>query len=397
MKRIFQIIIALIFCSVTCSAQNDTTKLEEPRVSLITCHAGSVMYELCGHTAIRVQMNGKDMAINYGLFEFQSENFALKFLKGETDYRVGAYPFDIFMRHYLAENRRVVEQELNLTHGQKLELINLLNENLLPENCVYRYNYVKNNCATKPIDLIEKVLKDSIKFSYVDLEGADQWSYRDEMRYFHQNYPWYQFGIDLALGSGIDYKLSEREKMFAPEALESLMRSAMITDSTGNNVRLVKNETIINDGKPAQLPPTSFYLSPLFIFSILLVITIFISYNDFNRKRVSRWFDAIIFGCFGLASLLLTFLIFISVNEATSPNYLYLWLNPLAFIAVIGPGINIYRSRIVKIYHYVNIVALILLTIILLSGIQVGNIAFAPLLLIGLIRSITNIYLLRYY
>ena len=191
MKRLFQIVLMFIVGCIGASAQYDTTKVAPPRISLITCHAGSIMYELCGHAAFRVQHNGLDMAVNYGLFEFQTENFALKFLKGETDYRVGAYPFDIFMRHYLAENRRVVEQELNLTPSQSWELLRLLDENLRPENCVYRYNYVKNNCATKPIDLIEKVVKDSISFSEPTLEGAKDWTFRDEMRHFHQDYPWY--------------------------------------------------------------------------------------------------------------------------------------------------------------------------------------------------------------
>ena len=394
MKRLIQLVIVLIFCSVGLHAQIDTTKTQAPRISLITCHAGSVMYELCGHAAFRVQHNGLDMAVNYGLFEFQTENFALKFLKGETDYRVGAYPFDIFMRHYLAENRRVVEQELNLTSSQSWELLRLLDENLRPENCVYRYNYVKNNCATKPIDLIEKVVKDSISFSEPSIEGAKNWTFRDEMRHFHQNYPWYQLGIDLALGSGIDYTLPRREKMFAPIALESMMRGATITDSLGNKKAIVTKENVINEGVPAQLPPTPFILTPNFIFSIILLISIFISAKDIKNKKTSRWLDSIIFGIFGFASLLVTFLIFISVNEATSPNYLYLWLNPLCFIPAICIWIK-KCSRIVFYYHITNIVALILLTIILTSGVQIGNKAFIPLLLMGVIRSATNIYNLR--
>ena len=159
MIRFIQIAFLSLFCIFGATAQVDTIKPQPPRISLITCHAGSVMYELCGHSAIRIQLDGQDWVVNYGLFEFQSKNFALKFLKGETDYRVGAYPFDIFMQHYLSENRRVVEQQLNLTPSQSWELLRLLEENLRPENCVYRYNYVKNNCATKPINLIEKVVE----------------------------------------------------------------------------------------------------------------------------------------------------------------------------------------------------------------------------------------------
>ena len=395
MNRLLQILLAIILCGITVSAQNDSTQsISAPRISLITCHAGSIMYELCGHTAIRVQHNENDWAVNYGLFEFKSKNFALKFLKGETDYRVGAYPFEQFLIHYLNENRRIVEQEINLTPEQSWMLLDLLDINLRPENCTYRYNYVKNNCATKPINLIEQVVNDTIAFSEPGIDGSNNWSYRDEMRHFHKNYPWYQLGIDLALGSGIDYQLSTREKMFAPMTLECMMRGATITDSLGNKIPIIKKETIINEGAPAQLPPTPLILSPLFIFTLLFGCTLLISFRDFKRKQISRWFDSIIYGCFGFASIIITFLIFVSVNEATSPNYLFLWLNPLCFIPTICIWIK-KCNKIVTYYHIFNIVALILLTIILTSGIQTGNKAIAPLLLIGVIRSVTNIYISR--
>lgn len=394
MTRIVQFVIALILCGVSAWGQPNSTCNEAPRMSLISCHAGSVMYELCGHAAIRIQHKGEDWAVNYGLFEFQADNFAINFLKGKTDYRVGAYPFEQFLVHYLKENRRIVEHELNLTDAQSWELLRLINENLRPENCVYRYNYVKNNCATKPIVLIEQVVNDTITFSEPDIEGAENWTYRDEMREFHKNYDWYQLGIDMALGSGIDYKLSTREKMFAPMALVSMMRGATITDSLGNKIPLVTKENIINEGAPAQLPPTPVVLSPIFVFSLLLCVSLYVSFKDIKNNRITRWWDSVIFGCYGLISLILCFLIFISVNEATSPNYLILLLNPLCFI----PAICNWKERcnnVVFYYHIANIVALILLTIILLSGIQVGNIALIPIILIVLTRSATNIYISR--
>ena len=392
MKRLIQLVFSIIICSVVASAQHYSIDSQQPRISLITCHAGSVMYELCGHTAIRIQANGEDIAVNYGLFEFQTKNFALKFLKGETDYRVGAYPFHHFLKHYLNENRRIVEQELNLTPQQSWELMRLLNENLLPENCVYRYNYVKNNCATKPINLIEQVVNDTITFSEPDFEGTENWTYRDEMCHFHKNYPWYQLGIDLALGSGIDYKLSTREKMFAPEALESMMRGATITDSLGNKIPIVKKETIIHKGVPAQLPPTPFVLSPDFIFSIIFVITLMFSIKDIKKQKSTRWLDSAIYGIYAIASLFICFLIFISINEATSPNFMILLFSPLCFIPTICIWIK-NCNKIAFYFHISNIVALILLLIVLLSGVQVSNDAVMPLILISLTRSAINIYI----
>ena len=60
------------------------------------------------------------------------------------------------------------------------------------------------------------------------------------------------------------------------------------------------------------------------------------NHYNFNYRSAQAlhltMFDTIYFNIAGLAGLLLTFLIFVSVHYATSPNWLYLWLNPLCFI-----------------------------------------------------------------
>lgn len=391
--RIFaSIILFLTFVSAfRLDAENSDTI---PRISLITCHAGADVYELCGHTALRIQYNGNDDVVNYGLFDFDSSNFVYRFVKGETDYLVGAYPFKYFIREYQRNNRRVVEQQLNITPEQAWEIIKLLSINLRPENRVYRYNYVKNNCATLPIGIIEKAVGDSITFSTPTIPGSEEWSFRDEMRHFHRNYPWYQFGIDLALGVGLDYRLPLREKMFAPEALEQMMYGATITDSIGNEIPIVSETLIINNGTPngAQLEPTPWYLTPMVACSLLFAIILAFTIRDILRKKVTRWIDCSLFTLFGLMGCLLTFLIFISVHEATSPNYLYIWLNPLCFIAAIGVWLKKCKNILIC-YHFINFVALLsLMTAWQWLG-QSANIAFLSLIMCSLVRSFNYYYI----
>lgn len=365
-----------------------------PRVSMITCHAGSNIYELCGHSALRIQVGGEDIAVNYGLFDFDAPNFVYRFVKGETDYMVGTRPFEYFLRPYIRDNRRVVEQELNLTPQQAWNVVELIRENLRHENRVYRYNYVKDNCATRPIAILEKAICDTISFSKPDAAGNETWSFRDEMRYFHKNYPWYQFGIDLCLGSGIDYTLNTREKGFAPEILEQLMDNATITDSTGIDVAFVLNTNIINAGNPngAIEPPTPWYLTPFFISALLLILTISVTWHDIKSKKVTKWIDSIIFGIYGTTGCVLTFLIFVSVHEATSPNWLYLWLNPLCFIPAVAVWVK-HSKKSLGIYHIANFVALFLLVTVLTCGVQSGNPAFYPLILSTAIRSLSYLYI----
>lgn len=389
-SRLFILIILLSSCT-TANAQPQA--IDSIKVSFITCYAGSDIYELCGHSAIRIQYAGDDVAVNYGMFDFNAPNFVYRFVKGETDYMVGVYPFDSFVNSYARNGRKIVEQELNLTQAQASRLIELIEINLRPENRVYRYNYVKDNCATRPVAIIEKAIGDTISLSTptIDTEG---WSYRDEMRYFHKNYPWYQFGIDLALGSGIDYTISNREKGFAPEILEQLLAGATISNANGEQIPLVKSTSIIFEGTPggAQLPPTPWILTPIAIFSILLIVIAWIFWRDIKRGKTTRWIDTILFGTFGLLGLLMTFLIFVSVHEATSPNWLYLWLNPLCLIPAIGLWLKKCK-RMVLYYYFANFVALFLLAIALVITGQSINIAFVPLILCSLVRSASYIYI----
>ena len=74
------------------------------RVTLVTCSPGTEVYAVYGHTALRVEVpsEGIDVAVNYGLFSFEAPHFVWRFIKGETDYMVGAVGYPMFERIYRA-------------------------------------------------------------------------------------------------------------------------------------------------------------------------------------------------------------------------------------------------------------------------------------------------------
>ena len=175
---------------------------DRAEISLVTCYPGPDIYELYGHTMLRVRYNDIDMVYNYGIFDFDSPSFMYRFVKGETDYKVAGYDAAYMLMGY--GSRKVVEQRLNLTPEESMRVLVALVENARPENATYRYNYVYDNCATRPRDIIENVLGDRLHYSAMH----DTLTFRQEMRRYNANYAWQQFGIDLVLGSGIDYTLS---------------------------------------------------------------------------------------------------------------------------------------------------------------------------------------------
>ena len=194
---------AVVFCSMTL-----LLSAEERRVSLLTCSPGEAVYELFGHTAIRVvdESRGLDIVFNYGLFSFDEPNFVGRFILGETDYILGATDFEYFLGEYALRGSGVTEQVINLDKEQTDRVINALILNSLPANRKYRYNFLYNNCTTKARDKILGALGDSFTVEYPEPSRGEQMSFRDIIHNHTAKNEWTQFSIDLLLGAPADIK-----------------------------------------------------------------------------------------------------------------------------------------------------------------------------------------------
>lgn len=385
-------------------------KPDSIRVALVTCYPGSEIYELYGHTALRVTIYDRivrddlpakpgyravqnisnfDMAFNYGIFSFSEPNFAYRFSKGVANYCLAYYPFSDFIREYARNQRKVVEQELNLSNEQKHQMLDMLLENAKPENRDYRYNYVLDNCSTRPRDIIEKVVGPSLKWGEPE---EDNLTYRQIMHKYDKNYAWEVFGIDLALGEDIDSILPSRAQHFAPLHLMHSLEGATYTDSIGNTVQLAcPIGTIIKGNDNGVIEnPTPWWLSPITFASIILLLSIYFTQRDWREQTITRWFDATLFILYSIVGCVIFFLIFISTHEATSPNLVGLWLNPLYLI----PCALLYmRSawKLLYIYQIVNFGVLLVLLTCSWTMTQSFNIAFYPLILAMALRQLNFI------
>ncbi|MDE6811535.1 MAG: DUF4105 domain-containing protein [Muribaculaceae bacterium] len=324
--------------------------------SLITCAPGPEVYELFGHEAIRIRgvdERGErvDSVWNYGVFDFASPNFLYRFVKGETDYMLYGCPFSWFIGMYEERGSGVSEQDLNFTQGETERLRRLLQINALPVNRTYRYNYVRDNCATRVADVVEAAVKprrviwpDTVRYA----------SFRSAMRDMHRNYPWYQFGIDLALGGGIDLPITSREELFAPLLMEQKAAGAKFGDGSP---LVLKTEMIYpgagygSTGEMSNiLPPTPWWLTPHFVAVVIMLISIGVAWMvwrggfDGQDRQYGKWglrgimlrgWYALFFGLLGLGGCLIWFLVFVSTHDSTSPNLLALWLNPLQLVIAV--------------------------------------------------------------
>ena len=302
-------------------------------VSLVTFYPGSEPHNIWGHSEIRVQQGPVDVYFNYGVFDFQAPAFMWRFMLGQTDYLCQPVPRAYAMLGM--ENRRMVEQELNLPQDKAIMVRDFLWNNAQPENRTYRYKFLSDNCSTRPRDIIEMAAGEGLRYPAMSDSTV---TYRDILAHYCRNYAWERFGIDLVLGWDVDTVLDQRATMFIPMLLMDAVAGATITtDST--TTRLVKATTVpIDKSTEGNVrPPTPWYLSPMTVAMLVLALTLMVTWRDWRRHDVARWFDTVLFSAGGLAGCLLFFLIFFSTHEATSPNINIAWLNPVLLLLAILP------------------------------------------------------------
>lgn len=362
----------------------------QAEISLVTCYPGSRNYELYGHTMIRVQIEGQDLLFNYGIFNFKQSGFIYRFVKGDCDYSLAAYPMQYLTQGY--EDRKIVEQVLDLDDAQKVDIISFLWNNVQPENAVYRYGWAYNNCATKPRDIIENAVGGSLEYGNPKRGEA---TFRSIMAHFDKNYPWQQFGIDMVLGYDLDHKLDYREQMFSPIILMEAMADAT-QERDGKRIPVVKATNILVEGgdEGAVLGPTPMVLTPMFVLTLLLVIVLALTIKERLGKRHYRWLDSVVFGVYGLVGVLVAFLTFVSSHYGTSSNLHIVWLHPLLLLPAILEWIKRMRP-LVAIIHVVNALLIVLLAAGWYWLPQSGNMALVPMAGISLIRSVNYVIALK--
>lgn len=354
--------------------------------SLVTCYPGPEIFELYGHEAIRIQgvdSNGEpfDSVWNYGVFDFNTNDFVYRFVKGETDYMVAGYPFAWFLADYHHRGSKVVEQPLNFTPEQTLRLRKMLQKESLPQNCTYRYNYLLDNCATRVADRVSEAVGDSI----VTVASPRFSTFREGMRYYNRNYPWYQFGIDLVLGPGLDDdSYGIRQERYLPLELRKLMTQSRFIDGRP----VVNGERVLLEGRgDMTLPPTPFWMTPMAAMILLLVLCALFCIISWRRKRIVKWWWAFFYTLLGIPGCVIFFLCFFSSHSATFPNQMIYWLNPLQLIVPFFIWSRMTRPCVTALM-WLNILAVGILLLAWAFQPQSTNPAIFPLMIADLLMAL---------
>jgi len=292
--------------------------------SLITCTPGEELYARYGHTAIRLVDTERhlDIVFNYGVFSFDTDNFYWKFVKGETYYELGIEPTRFFLEDYAAEGRPVYEQRLNLTPAQATALADSLARNYRPENRSYLYNFVFDNCATRPYKMIQSVLGDSITSDYSEWDGI---TYRDYLQHYTRPHTWEDFAINLLFGKRADQPMHGDDRLFLPEALMFHLHTAKLP----NGKPVIAEERIA----PFEIPRTPWYKTWFVGLAAFIILMTGISLWDRKRGKWSWWCDLPFVLVYLVFFAIVIFLTFFSIHPLVGFSW-RLFLFPVIHLCI---------------------------------------------------------------
>lgn len=327
-------------------------------ISLLTCEPGDEIYAKFGHTAIRIKdTEGLDLVYNYGLFDFRTENFYWKFLRGHTDYKLGVSRTEDFLNEYRSRNSIVWEQELNMRKDEKKKLIHLLNVNYEPLNRTYRYNFVFDNCATRPQDIIQEAITGVI----VDDKVTSDETYREIITKYLSNDAWVDFGINLIFGVDADKPAGELGHSFIPGNLKSYFQRAKVLsfDDGGSERKLISKSDMLVQAEPRQVAGTDWYLHPFTFALIWLILGIILTFSKEKGTKRYRVFDTVLFLITGIAGLLILIFSFFSEHPLVANNLNLLLMNPLNILV----AFLLWHRRARKFLFFYNFLYLLLILI----------------------------------
>ena len=312
---------------------------DEAEVTLITILPGADVYEAFGHSALRVHdpVQGTDRLYNYGTFQFD-DWFIPKFLYGQLDYYLSVASFPRALRLYEQRERPVIEQRLDLSAEQRDTLVDFLRWNAEPENRVYRYDFLFDNCSTRIRDAFEDEWGAEFDASAAPEPG---YTFREMLDLYVQDRPWTTFGFYLALGQEVDRDVTAREAMFLPDFLMEAADHTYIDDDDGRRSLVTETDTLLwIDGYTHPHDDPSFPWPTLMLW---LVFAVGLVGTAAERQRGTRtpWmdrFDKGLLFVLGGAGLILAFLWFISLHEVTNQNLNLLWALPTHMLAAFLVG-----------------------------------------------------------
>ncbi len=351
-------------------------------ISVLTCDPGNELYSTFGHSAIRIKdpVLRIDNVYNYGTFNFNTPGFYLKFIKGQLDYMLSVAPYRYFILSYKKNKRAVKEQVLNLDEKQKNMMFGMLSLNAMPENRYYRYDFLKDNCSTRVLKIINEALNGKLK--YPDKITDNEMTYRQMLMPYLEGKDWERFGINLALGRPVDKTVSVEEATFLPDYLYLFIEKSRIKTPSKNKPLVKKVNMLYAPAEKTNIK--SLILTPNRVFWSLLIFILLITLYEIKYGKYFSALDKTFLFIYGLAGLSILFLWAGTEHSSVVNNQNIIWASPLFFIAAFMIKRN--NGNLLNTFFLIYAILIFIGFITDLLFIPLFDKAAAPLELIAVLR-----------
>lgn len=297
-------------------------------ISLVTCSPTSSYEGTFGHSAIRIQDDSLkiDVAFNYGMYNKAQSFFFLKVLLGTLESSLEGEAFYKFAQRYHEEGRGMREYYLDLTLAERQRIWESLNQVLMSNNRFYNFNVTLSNCTTHTRDVLFKQLNLDTSL-YKGLFSG--YTFREaELRSPMQNC-WLHLLFNLIVGANADANSSVYQAAFSPDGLLTLLKAV----NENERSIVVAEHELFPVIKMKEAPEK---IIPIVFFSILLFISLLLSYIQSKHRKVFVGFDRVLFLLSGATGLFFLGIMIFSEIPELRVNYNILWALPtnivLAFL-----------------------------------------------------------------
>lgn len=240
-------------------AQTPTGPLERARaiaspdslqVFLLTFGPGDRVWERFGHNALWVHDGpaGTDRVYNWGIFDFEQENFFPRLLAGRMRYRLAVFSLRGTLRQYRRTDRSVFLQELRLTPAQRNALQRRVRVNYRPENRRYAYDPYRDNCSTRIRDHLDRVLDGRLRAATDTIATGRTW--RSHTLRLLRRDPLPHLGLAVGMGQPADREITAWQGMFLPLRMRRRVRSVRV-DGSGTAQLVAREDTLYLASRPA--------------------------------------------------------------------------------------------------------------------------------------------------
>ena len=381
MRKLYSFILFLFLVFSTAQSQNlGLSPYSE--VSIYTLGPGDALFERFGHNALRIKdpVLQLDIVYNYGTFDFNDPNFYTDFAKGKLLYWLSILPFDRFIQFYRQQKRWAKEQVLDLTQQEKQQFFDFLQNNARRENASYLYDPYYDNCSTKLRDITRIILKEKVEFP---TNLADQeLSLREVMNRELPWNTWGSLGINIALGSKLDHKMTADEYSYLPDYLYLTFKDAKKIEN-GVSKPLVKEEKTVL--RFEERPVKGSWSDPLYVFILLSTMVGLFTYRDLKRSKRTKTLDFLLFLITGLIGCSIIFLWFFTDHRTTPNNLNMLWaFAPNVIIAFLSIKKNL--PKWFSNYNRVCLVLLLIMIVLWVLKVQLFALSLTPILMVLLLR-----------